>query len=104
MQLQITDIAAALGNIYNSIQNWISIFVIADALQNAYPAAISGIFKSNTELKYPRIPKINILLFVKITHINLGSIIKSEAFINSNYRILKTIFLKQLQLNYDNDF
>jgi len=41
-------------------------------------------------------PKINILLFIKITYINLGPIIESEAFINGNYRILKTIFLEQL--------
>ena len=49
-------------------------------------------------------PEINILLFIKITHVNLGPIIESEAFINSNYCILKTIFLKQLQLNHNNDF
>jgi len=59
-----------------------------------YLAAINGIFKSNTELKYPRIPKINILLSIKTTYINLGPIIESEAFINSNYYILKTIFLE----------
>jgi len=29
---------------------------------------------------------------------------ESEAFINGNYYILKMIFLKQLQLNYNNDF
>ena len=104
MQLQVIDIAAALSNIYNSIQNQISIFVIADTLQSTYPATVNGIFKSNTELKYPRILKINILLFIKITHINLGPIIKSKAFINNNYYILKIIFLEQLQLNYNNDF
>ena len=78
--------------------------MITDALQNAYPAAVNSIFKSNTELKYLRIPKIDILLFIKITHINLSPIIKSKASINSNYCILETIFLKQLQLNYNNDF
>ena len=49
-------------------------------------------------------PKINILLFIKITYINLGPIIKSKAFINDNYRVLKIIFLEQLQLNYNNNF
>jgi len=37
-------------------------------------------------------------------HINLGPIIESEASINGNYRVLKTIFLEQLQLNRDNNF
>ena len=37
-------------------------------------------------------------------HVNLGPIIESEASINGNYRVLKTIFLEQLQLNRDNDF
>ena len=37
-------------------------------------------------------------------HINLGPIIESEAFINSNYWVLKMIFLEQLQLNRNNDF
>ena len=49
-------------------------------------------------------PEINILLFIKTTHVNLGPIIESEAFINNNYCVLKTIFLKQLQLNCNNDF
>ena len=44
-------------------------------------------------------PEINILLFVKIIYINLSPIIENKAFINSNYYILDTIFLKQLQLN-----
>jgi hypothetical protein len=54
--------------------------------------------------KYLRIPEINILLLVKTTYINLGPIIESKAFINSNYHVFKTIFLKQLQLNYNNNF
>jgi len=61
-----------------------------------YLTAINGIFKSNTELKYPHIPEIDILLFIKIMHVNLGPIIESEASINGNYRVLKTIFLEQL--------
>jgi len=48
--------------------------------------------------------EINILLFIKTIYINLGPIIESEASINGNYHILKTIFLEQLQLNRDNDF
>jgi hypothetical protein len=40
--------------------------------------------------------EINILLSIKTIYINLGPIIESEAFINSNYRILKIIFLEQL--------
>ena len=48
--------------------------------------------------------KIDILPSVKITHVNLGPIIESKASISSNYYILEMIFLKQLQLNYDNDF
>ena len=48
--------------------------------------------------------EINILLFIKIIYINLGPIIVSEAFINGNYYIFKTIFLKQLQFNYNNNF
>jgi len=70
--------------------------MIIDALQSAYPAAINSIFKSNTKLKYLHMLEINILLFIKITYINLGPIIESEASINSNYYILKTIFLDQL--------
>ena len=38
--------------------------------------------------------KINILLSVKIMYINLSPIIESEAFINSNYCVLKMIFLE----------
>jgi hypothetical protein len=38
--------------------------------------------------------KIDILLSIKITYINLGPIIESEASINGNYYILKTIFLE----------
>ena len=78
--------------------------MITDTLQNAYLAAVNSIFKFNTELKYPRILKIDILLSTKTTHVNLGPIIESKASINSNYCILKTIFLEQLQLNYNNDF
>jgi len=69
-----------------------------------YLVTVNSIFKSNTRLKYPRIPKINILLSIKTTYINLGPIIESEASINGNYYILKTIFLEQLQLNYNNNF
>ena len=96
VQLRFKDIAVALSNTYNTVQNRISIFVIADALQSTYPAAVNSIFKFNTELKYPRMLEINILLFIKTTHVNLGPIIESEASINGNYYILKTIFLKQL--------
>jgi len=49
-------------------------------------------------------PEINILLFIKTRYINLSPIMESEASINSNYYIFKTIFLKQLQLNHNNDF
>ena len=70
--------------------------MIIDTLQSTYPAAVNGIFESNTELKYLHILEINILLSTKITHINLGPIIESKASINSNYYILKTIFLEQL--------
>ena len=104
VQLWIADIAAALGNTYDSIQNRISIFVITDALWSAYPAAVNGIFESNTELEYPRILEIDILLSVKIMYVNLSPIMESEASINGNYRVLETIFLEQLQLNRDNDF
>jgi len=65
---------------------------------------VNGIFKFNTKLKYPRMPEINILLSVKIIYINLGPIMESKASIISNYRVLKTIFLEQLQLNCNNDF
>ena len=78
--------------------------MIIDALQSTYPVTINSIFKSNTKLKYPYMPEINILLSIKITYINLGPIIESEASISGNYRVLKIIFLEQLQLNRDNDF
>ena len=78
--------------------------MIADALRSTYPAAVNGIFESNTKLEYPRMPEINILPSVKTTYINLGPIMESEASINGNYRVLETIFLEQLQLNRDNDF
>ena len=48
--------------------------------------------------------EIDILPSVEIIYINPGPIMESEAFINGNYYILKTIFLEQLQLNHDNDF
>ena len=67
-------------------------------------AAVKNIFKSNTKLKYPHILEIDILLSVEIMHVNLGLIIESKASINSNYCVLKMIFLEQLQLNCDNDF
>ena len=70
--------------------------MIADTLQNTYLAAVNSIFESNTKLEYPRILEINILLFTKTMHINLGPIIKSKVSINSNYYIFKTIFLEQL--------
>jgi len=59
-----------------------------------YLTTINSIFKSNTKLKYPRILEINILLSIKIIYINLGPIIESKAFINSNYYIFKIIFLE----------
>ena len=40
--------------------------------------------------------KINILLFVKIMYINLSPIIESEASINGNYYIFKTIFFRAI--------
>ena len=88
----------------NAIYFSYTIFIIADTLQSIYLAAINSIFKSNTKLKYLYILEINILLSIKIIYINLGPIIESEASINSNYCILKTIFLEQLQLNYNNNF
>jgi len=39
-------------------------------------------------------PEIDILLFIKITYINLGPIMESEASINGNYHVLKIIFLE----------
>ena len=104
VQLRIEDIAEAPGNTHDSVQNRISTFVIADALRSTYPAAVNGIFESNTELEYPRMPEIDILPSAKTTHVNLGPIMESEASINGNYRVLETIFLEQLQLNRDNDF
>ena len=74
------------------------------ALQSIYLVAVNGIFKSDTELKYLYIVKINILLSIKTIYVNLGPIIESKASINGNYCILKMIFLEQLQLNYNNDF
>jgi len=59
-----------------------------------YPVAINSIFESNTELEYPHMPKIDILLSIKTTYINLGPIIESEASINGNYYVLKIIFLE----------
>ena len=69
-----------------------------------YLTAVNGIFESNTELKYLHMPEIDILLFIKTMHVNLGSIMKSKASINNNYYILKIIFLEQLQLNHNDDF
>ena len=48
--------------------------------------------------------EIDILPSIKIIYVNLGPIIESEASINGNYCVLKTIFLEQLQLNRNNDF
>ena len=78
--------------------------MIADALQSIYLVAINGIFKSDTELEYPCIVKVNILLSIKTIYVNLSPIIENEASINGNYCVLKMIFLEQLQLNYNNNF
>ena len=61
---------------------------------------INGIFNFNINIKYPYILVVNILPYKKIEYITLTSIFNSKAFINSNYYIIKNIFLDQLQYNY----
>ena len=61
------------------------------------------VFKSNLD-KYLHMLQLNILESSKTTHVTLGPILDSEALINSNYCVLKTIFLEQLCLNCEEDF
>ena len=75
-----------------------------DAIQYAYPTAVNGIFNSNADIKYPYIPAVDILPYRRIKYITLKPILNSEASINSNYYVIKNIFLKQLQNNYKTAF
>ena len=59
-----------------------------------YPTAVNGIFNSNIDIKYPRIPAVNILPYGKTEYITLGPILDSKASINSNYYIIENIFLE----------
>ena len=65
---------------------------------------VNGIFNANIDIKYPRILVVNILLYKRIEHITLGPIFNSKVFINSNYRVIKNIFLDQRQYNYKTAF
>ena len=75
-----------------------------DAIRYTYPAMVNGIFNSNIDIKYPRILAVNILLYKITEYITLKPILNSKAFINSNYYIIKNIFLEQQQYNYKTTF
>jgi len=57
---------------------------------------VNSIFNSNADIKYPRIPVVDILPYRKTEHITLGPILDSKASINGNYHIIENIFLEQL--------
>ena len=59
-----------------------------------YPTAVNSIFNFNADIKYPRIPVVNILPYRRIEYITLGPILDSKAFINGNYYIIEDIFLE----------
>ena len=77
---------------------------IADAIQYIYFTAVNSMFNSDTDIKYPRILAVNILLYKRTEHVTLRPILDSKAFINSNYHIIKNIFLDQLQYNHETTF
>ena len=75
-----------------------------DIIKCAYPTAVNNIFNFNADIEYPRILTVDILPYGKTEYITLKPILDSKAFINSNYYIIKNIFLKQLQYNYKTAF
>ena len=89
---------------YDNIQAQILISIIVNTIQCAYLAAVDGLFKSNLDCKYLRIPQFEILKSVIMMYITLGPILNSKALISGNYRVLKTIFLEQLHFNCNKDF
>lgn len=60
-QLKLDEVVNAAGNKFNDLQKRISISFIADAIRYAYPTAVNGIFDSNADIKYPRIPAVDVL-------------------------------------------
>ena len=103
LQLYIEDITKVLGNIYNKVQKQILISIIIDTIYYTYLDIVYKVFRSNLD-KYLHMPQLNILKSIKTTHVTLGPILDSKSLINSNYHILKTIFLEQLYLDYNKDF
>jgi len=65
---------------------------------------VNSIFNFNADIKYPRMLVVDILSYGRTEYITLGPILNSEAFINSNYRIIENIFLDQLQYNCETTF
>ena len=65
-----------------------------DVIQYIYSTAIISIFNFNTDIKYPHILVVNILLYRRTEHITLNPILDSEAFINSNYYIINFFFFE----------
>jgi len=57
---------------------------------------VNSIFNFNMDIKYLYMLVVNILPYRKTEHITLRPILNSEVFINSNYYIIKNIFLDQL--------
>ena len=99
-QLKLDKVVNIAKNKFNNLQKQISINFIVDVIQYIYPAAVNSIFNFNIDIEYPHIPVINILPYKRTEYITLRPILNNKAFINSNYYIIKNIFLDQLQYNY----
>ena len=103
-QLKLDEVVNAAGNKFDNLQKRISTSFIADAIRCAYPAAVDGIFDSNADIEYPRMPVVDVLPHGRTEHVTLGPILDSEASINGNYRVMENIFLDQLQYNRETAF
>ena len=93
-QLKLDEVVNAARNRFDDLQKRISTSFIADAIKCAYPTAVNGIFDSNADIEYPRIPAVDILPHRRTEHVTLGPILDSEASINGNYYIIENIFLE----------
>ena len=103
-QLKLDEVVNAAGNKFDNLQKRISTSFIADAIRCAYPAAVDGIFDSNVDIEYPRMPVVDVLPHGRTEHVTLGPILDSKASINGNYCVMENIFLDQLQYNCETAF
>ena len=104
MSIHWQDVLETSENLYDDVQEWISTSFIVDAIQHAYSDAVQSIFHHDYKSEYSHMSVINVLKFVKITHMTLEFILKDEDSISSNYSVLENIFVNQLHLNHEMNF